>query len=108
MSEARTRLLVCGILGVAAAARLWGIGFGLPHPNARPDEGAIAAISGGLFYGDLNPHSFNYPALFPLIIAGTLRLLATGVALLRAVHIPVDLDVLSTPVSYMTARLWSA
>ena len=59
---------------MAAIARLWGIHFGLPHLNTRPDEGAIVAIAGGIYNGDLNPHFFNYPALFMTLVAAVMSL----------------------------------
>jgi hypothetical protein len=65
--RAAATLFVSGvILPVAAAARLWGIRFCLPHPQCRPDEDAISAIAGAFRGGDLNPHVFNYPALLML------------------------------------------
>lgn len=66
---------LAAILVVAAVARLWGIHFGLPHLNARPDEGTIVSIAGGMYHGDLNPHFFNYPALFMTAVAAVLSLL---------------------------------
>ena len=48
--------------------RFWGIGFGLPHPYARPDERTIIRIALGFGSGDLNPHFFNYDTLFMYIL----------------------------------------
>src|SRR6187397_3705279 len=98
----RTAVLLGLILVAGTVARFWGLGFGLPHPNCRPDEGAIASIAGGLFHGDLNPHSFNYPALFPLVVAGVLRILHEASGILQYAGIPVSLDPLTTTKSYMT------
>ena len=84
--RAAATLFVSGaILPVAAAARLWGIGFCLPHPHCRPDEDAISAIAGGLRGGDLNPHVFNYPALFMLAVATVLLILPSAERLLHKV-----------------------
>jgi hypothetical protein len=69
---------LAAILVAAAAARLVGINFGLPHLNCRPDEGAVVSIAGGLYSGDLNPHVFNYPAFFMLTIAIVLVMLKTS------------------------------
>ena len=69
---------LAAILVVAAAARLCGINFGLPHLNCRPDEGAVVSIAAGLYDGDLNPHVFNYPAFFMLSIAIVLMMLKTS------------------------------
>ena len=100
------------ILPIAAAARLWGIGFCLPHPHCRPDEDAISAIVGGFRAGDLNPHVFNYPALFMLAVATVLVTLVGGERLLHKAmpfHFRSLLDgVGTTTTKYMVARLLSA
>src|SRR5947207_9702291 len=80
---AATTLFRSVILPVAAVARFWGICFCLPHPHCRPDEDAISAIAGGLRWGDLNPHTFNYPALFMLAVATALLALRGGERLLH-------------------------
>lgn len=48
--------------------RLYGIRFGLPLAEARPDELTIAfqAMKFGTF--DFNPHSFNYPSLYKYLV----------------------------------------
>jgi hypothetical protein len=51
------------ILLCAAVVRFWGIGFGLPNTNCRPDEEQIVEIvntSGQCF----NPGWFNYPSFY--------------------------------------------
>mgnify|MGYP003694562777 CR=1 FL=1 len=48
--------------------RFWGIGFGLPHVHARPDELLIVATALGFFTSNLNPHFFDYPALYIYIL----------------------------------------
>jgi 4-amino-4-deoxy-L-arabinose transferase-like glycosyltransferase len=53
-----------GILLLAAVARFWGLGFGLPYIDARPDETTITTIAVGFFSGDFNPHFFNYPTFY--------------------------------------------
>src|SRR5436190_1528027 len=65
----RPHLPLLSMLLVAAVVRFWAIGFGLPHTNTRPDEGAVASIAGGIYQGDLVPDSFNYPPLFMIAIA---------------------------------------
>jgi 4-amino-4-deoxy-L-arabinose transferase-like glycosyltransferase len=99
---------IAAILTVAAVARLWGIGFGLPHPNCRPDEGAIASLASGMYNGDLNPHSFNYPALFLLVIAATLRVLDESLGALQDLGIRWSVSVTATTTTYLVARLLSA
>jgi hypothetical protein len=109
---AATVLVGGAILPVAAAARLWGIGFCLPHNHCRPDEDAISAIAGGLRWGDLNPHIFNYPALFMLAVATVLFTLR-GVERLLHKAMPFHFRSLldqadGTTINYMVARLLSA
>ena len=50
-------------MGVAFGFRVWGVDFGLPGAEARPDELTIAFQAMKFGTGDLNPHSFNYPSL---------------------------------------------
>lgn len=52
------------ILLLGFLARFSGIHFGLPHPDARPDETTLIQIALGFFQGDWNPHFFNYPSFF--------------------------------------------
>jgi 4-amino-4-deoxy-L-arabinose transferase-like glycosyltransferase len=55
---------LAGVVLVALALRLWGIGFGLPYLY-HPDEPGYVSIAQNIFKtGDLNPHFFNYPSLF--------------------------------------------
>ena len=62
-------LPIIGMLAIAATARFWGIGFGLPHPDCRPDEGAVAAVAGLLYYGHPLVGVYNYPPFFMIVIA---------------------------------------
>jgi hypothetical protein len=57
------------ILGIALALRLWGIGFGLPHTLARPDEDAVFVIALRFFGRTLNPGFFHWPSLFMYVVA---------------------------------------
>lgn len=57
------------ILAAAAALRLWGIGFGLPHEFSRPDEDAAQGIALRAFTGDLNPHFLDWPTFFMYVLA---------------------------------------
>ena len=56
------------ILVVGGIARYWGINFGLPHTECRPDETIIVSHALGFFSGDFNPHYFNYPTFYMYII----------------------------------------
>ena len=42
---------------------MYGLDFGLPHPQVRPDEGVLLHRALSVASGDLNPHFFNYPTL---------------------------------------------
>ena len=66
----RELALTLGILAVAAALRVWGLEFGLPLAESRPDEITIAYQAMKFGRGDLNPHSFNYPTLFKYVAFG--------------------------------------
>jgi len=69
LTAVRRHGLLLAILTIAALVRLWGIGFGLPHPLCRPDEDAIVSVASWFFRGGVHPHFFNYPALFMLVVA---------------------------------------
>ncbi len=60
----RRRLVLAAILVLAAAVRIWGIGFGLPFVVARPDETEVAGPAVGFLSGDLHPPFFEWPTLF--------------------------------------------
>lgn len=66
----RDLAVTIGILTVAAWLRFWGIDFGLPMAESRPDELNIAFQAMKFGRGDLNPHSFNYPTFFKYIVFG--------------------------------------
>lgn len=57
------------IVAAAAALRLWGITWGLPHAY-HPDEGSILVHALGFGTGDLNPHWFRWPSLFMYVVSG--------------------------------------
>jgi hypothetical protein len=61
---------VLAVLLIALIVRVWGIGFGLPFANARPDETAIAGPAVGFLGGDLRPENFFYPTLFMYAVSG--------------------------------------
>ena len=52
------------LLAVAAALRVWGLGFGLPFGNARPDETYIMDVVRPLLQGQAPPPSYEYPWLY--------------------------------------------
>jgi len=61
---------LAAIVALAAVARFWGLAFGMPHVQARPDELILSDISRTLLRGDPNPHFFDYPSLFMYVVAG--------------------------------------
>lgn len=69
MTASRRWLLL--VLVAASVVRLWGIGFGLPYLNARPDETQIAGPAVGFLSGDLRPPLLEWPTLFPYTVAAT-------------------------------------
>ena len=61
--------LLAGALIVGAGLRFYGLDFGLPHTQARPDEGVLLHRALSVASGDLNPHFFNYPSLHIYVTA---------------------------------------
>src|SRR3954470_12112979 len=69
--QRRTRLGLTAIVVVAAIARFWGLSFGLPHTNARPDETIIIdQVALTFLRGNLSPHFYDYPWLLMWVLAG--------------------------------------
>ena len=74
MSRSVWKLLVLCIL-LAAALRIWGLDYGVPHPTVRPDEERIVGRAYKILAtGDFNPVSYAYPGL--MIYLNTLALSA--------------------------------
>jgi 4-amino-4-deoxy-L-arabinose transferase-like glycosyltransferase len=62
---------LAGVIVLAAVLRLFPIWFGLPYPEARPDEETAVAHAVNAQHGDLNPRFFHWPSLtFYLFAAG--------------------------------------
>lgn len=66
----RGRLILPLIIALAGVVRFWGLDFGLPHTEARPDESTLIRIARGIIGGDLHPHFFNYPTLYMYALSG--------------------------------------
>ncbi len=49
--------------------RLWGLGFGLPNLQCRPDETTVVNVALSIAAGDPNPHFFNYPTFHLYLLA---------------------------------------
>ncbi len=62
-------LLVCIVL-VAGVLRWWGSWFGLPHTECRPDETIFVQLVWRFGSGDLHPHQFDHPTLYPYLLFG--------------------------------------
>ncbi|MFA5162200.1 MAG: glycosyltransferase family 39 protein [Elusimicrobiales bacterium] len=61
--------LLLAALACGAALRLWGISFGLPHTEARPDESTIIAMAIRFWKDGFRPISLIYPTLITYILA---------------------------------------
>jgi 4-amino-4-deoxy-L-arabinose transferase-like glycosyltransferase len=102
-------LLLISILVVAAIARVWALGFGLPHPAARPDEEAVGAMAGGYYDGNFEQTIFTYPPLFTLVVAGALWIVSRDMsATLSWMNIRLGLSDPSTAAERIVARFLSA
>jgi 4-amino-4-deoxy-L-arabinose transferase-like glycosyltransferase len=63
-------VLLAGILALAGAVRFWGIAFGLPHTQARPDETQIIDVTLYFLRGDFQPPFYDYPWLYMWVLTG--------------------------------------
>ena len=64
------RLALCGILAVAAAARLWFLTAGVPHAVGIDEPQVVDRALRILHTGEWNPHVFDYPTLVIYLQAG--------------------------------------
>ena len=64
------RVLLGLIILIAAVVRLWGVNFGLPHTNARPDETIIIDVALAFLKGNLRPAFYDYPWFYMWVLAG--------------------------------------
>jgi hypothetical protein len=60
----RRHVALSAIVILAGCVRFWGLRFGLPHTQARPDELPVAWLGKNLLSGSLNPEFFDYPSLY--------------------------------------------
>jgi hypothetical protein len=67
------RLVLTAILFVGAALRFWGLTFGVPHPDTRPDEIIVVTTAAGLLFTGLNPHFFQWPSLEFYVVSAIYR-----------------------------------
>jgi 4-amino-4-deoxy-L-arabinose transferase-like glycosyltransferase len=66
----RTQLGLAAIVAIAAVARFWGLSFGLPHTNTRPDETIIIDVALSFLRGNFRPDFYDYPWLFMWTLSG--------------------------------------
>jgi hypothetical protein len=92
---------LAALAGGSIGVRYWGISFGLPHTETRPDESRVLNLAIRIAAGDLNPHYFVYPTLYMYLVAALIRLQA-GAAVLAHV------DVLRRADLFVTARCLTA
>jgi hypothetical protein len=101
--EAHHELVLSLILLLAAGVRVWGITFGLPNSEVRPDEMTVVQNSLGLLFGGLNPRFFNWPSLEFYAVAVLYRV-AFEVAHFRGIfHLKFDMfrDAMVNPSPYL-------
>lgn len=73
-SASRGGWILALIVAVALLLRLWGLGFGLPHVLARPDELFVFGIVMRILGGDPNPRMFDYPGVYIYFATGLFAL----------------------------------
>jgi 4-amino-4-deoxy-L-arabinose transferase-like glycosyltransferase len=56
------------ILAAGAIARFWGIGFGLPHTQARPDETQVMDVALSYLRGHAWPEFYDYPRFYNYLL----------------------------------------
>ena len=64
----RTKLGLAAIVAVAAVVRFWGLRFGLPHTNTRPDETTIIGVALAFLRGNFRPSFYDYPWLLMWVL----------------------------------------
>lgn len=69
IGRTHTAIALSVILVVAFVIRLAGIQFGLPFALARPDEVTLVHAALNIGSKGFTPHFFNYPSLYPSILA---------------------------------------
>jgi hypothetical protein len=91
------------ILLLAAVTRAWGLTFGLPNSDVRPDETTTMAVALGLLFGGLNPRFFHWPSVEFYAVAAVYRL-AFEVGHFRGLfHLKFDVykDAMLNPTPYL-------
>jgi hypothetical protein len=63
-------VLLGGIIALAGLVRVWGLGFGLPHTQTRPDETQIIDVTLHFLRGNFSPPFYDYPWLYMWMLTG--------------------------------------
>ena len=63
----RTSHTLAVIIAVAAALRTYGVWFGLPHTQARPDETTVIDVALKFLSGIPSPRFYDYPTFFMFV-----------------------------------------
>lgn len=66
----RSLALLLAIVAIAAAVRFWGLGFGLPHTEVRPDENFVILVARSFLAGNFSPQFYDYPWLYMWALSG--------------------------------------
>lgn len=66
----RSLAWLLAIVAIAAAARFWGLGFGLPHTEVRPDENFVILVARSFLAGNFSPQFYDYPWLYMWALSG--------------------------------------
>ena len=61
---------LAAVVVIAGVARFRGLGFGLPHTQARPDETFIIDLARSFLRGDFSPPFYDYPWLYGWVLTG--------------------------------------
>jgi hypothetical protein len=72
------RGVLLALLAGACALRVWGLTYGLPHPQARPDEDILLGLLFGFDGGDPNPRWFIYPTFFLYLLYGYVKIVVVA------------------------------
>src|SRR5258708_27108494 len=65
--------LIISFLALAALVRVWGLRFGLPHTECRPDESVIVGLAGPFWSRGLKPRFFRSPSRQMYLTSTALR-----------------------------------
>lgn len=85
------RVLLGVVFLIAVLVRFWGLRFGLPHTNARPDETIIIDVALAFLRGNFRPSFYDYPWLYMWVLAGLYLLYYVWGRMLGTFHSLADL-----------------